>query len=40
MLRSFIAQALAVEHAADGIQVQVVCPGPVRTPMLHESVRE
>jgi len=29
-----LTRALAVDHAADGIRVNCVCPGPVETPML------
>ena len=29
-----LTRALAVDHAADGIRINCVCPGPVETPML------
>jgi NAD(P)-dependent dehydrogenase (short-subunit alcohol dehydrogenase family) len=28
-------RAMALDHAADGIRVNVICPGAVETPMLH-----
>lgn len=30
-------RAMALNHAADGIRVNAVCPGPTETPMLHSS---
>ncbi len=30
-----LTRALAVDHAADGIRVNCVCPGPVETPLLR-----
>ena len=30
-------RAMALNHAADGIRVNAVCPGPTETPMLHDS---
>jgi NAD(P)-dependent dehydrogenase (short-subunit alcohol dehydrogenase family) len=30
-------RAMALNHAADGILVNAVCPGPTETPMLHRS---
>lgn len=34
-----LTRALAVDHAAQGIRVNAVCPGAVDTPMLRESAR-
>lgn len=31
-------RALALDHAADGIRVNVICPGEVRTPMLQSGL--
>jgi NAD(P)-dependent dehydrogenase (short-subunit alcohol dehydrogenase family) len=31
-------RALALDHAADGIRVNVICPGEVRTPMLASGL--
>jgi NAD(P)-dependent dehydrogenase (short-subunit alcohol dehydrogenase family) len=28
---------MALNHAADGIRVNAVCPGPIETPMLRDS---
>jgi meso-butanediol dehydrogenase/(S,S)-butanediol dehydrogenase/diacetyl reductase len=33
-----LTRALAVDHAADQIRVNCVCPGPVDTPLLRRSV--
>jgi NAD(P)-dependent dehydrogenase (short-subunit alcohol dehydrogenase family) len=33
-----LTRALAVDHAADGIRVNCVCPGPVDTPLLRGAV--
>lgn len=33
-----LTRAMAVDHAADAIRVNCVCPGPVDTPMLRRSV--
>jgi NAD(P)-dependent dehydrogenase (short-subunit alcohol dehydrogenase family) len=30
-----MARAIAVDHAAQGIRVNCLCPGPVDTPLLH-----
>ena len=30
-------RAMAIDHAADGIRVNAVCPGDVETPMLYRS---
>jgi NAD(P)-dependent dehydrogenase (short-subunit alcohol dehydrogenase family) len=35
-----LSRALAIDHAADGIRVNVVAPGSVRTPMLEAAVAE
>jgi NAD(P)-dependent dehydrogenase (short-subunit alcohol dehydrogenase family) len=32
-----LTRAMAVDHAAEGILVNCVCPGPIDTPMLHAS---
>lgn len=32
-----LARAMAVDHAADNIRVNAVCPASVETPMLHEA---
>lgn len=32
-----LARAMAMDHAADGIRVNALCPGSVDTPMLRES---
>ena len=34
-----LTRCLAVDHAADGIRANCVCPGPVQTPLLEASVR-
>lgn len=31
-------RALALDHAADGIRANVVCPGPISTPMLEQQI--
>jgi NAD(P)-dependent dehydrogenase (short-subunit alcohol dehydrogenase family) len=33
-----LTRALAVDHAAEGIRVNCVCPGPVDTPLLRGTV--
>ncbi len=33
-----LTRALAVDHAPDGIRVNCVCPGPVDTPLLRQSI--
>ncbi|MDA0220222.1 MAG: SDR family oxidoreductase [Proteobacteria bacterium] len=33
-----LTRALAVDHAADGIRVNCVCPGATLTPLLQESI--
>ncbi len=33
-----LAKAAALEYARDGLRVNVVCPGAVDTPMLHDSL--
>jgi NAD(P)-dependent dehydrogenase (short-subunit alcohol dehydrogenase family) len=30
-------RGMALNHAADGIRVNAVCPGPIETPMLRDS---
>jgi NAD(P)-dependent dehydrogenase (short-subunit alcohol dehydrogenase family) len=35
-----LTKALAVDHAADQIRVNCVCPGPVATPLLEAIIRE
>jgi meso-butanediol dehydrogenase / (S,S)-butanediol dehydrogenase / diacetyl reductase len=35
-----LTRALAMDHAADGIRVNAVCPGEVRTPMLQSERSE
>jgi NAD(P)-dependent dehydrogenase (short-subunit alcohol dehydrogenase family) len=35
-----LVRAMAVDHAADGIRVNAVCPGSVDTPMLRTSAAE
>lgn len=32
-----LARAMAVDHAAEGIRVNAVCPASVETPMLHDA---
>jgi NAD(P)-dependent dehydrogenase (short-subunit alcohol dehydrogenase family) len=34
---SGIGQAMALDHAANGIRVNCLCPGPVDTPMLRRA---
>jgi NAD(P)-dependent dehydrogenase (short-subunit alcohol dehydrogenase family) len=34
-----LTKALAVEHAADGIRANCVCPGPVRSDMMDEFIQ-
>jgi NAD(P)-dependent dehydrogenase (short-subunit alcohol dehydrogenase family) len=34
-----LTKAMAVDHAADGIRVNCVCPGPVDTPLLEATIR-
>ena len=34
-----LTRCLAVDHAADGIRANCVCPGPVQTPLLEAGVR-
>lgn len=34
-----LTKAMAVDHAADGIRVNCVCPGPVDTPLLEAIIR-
>jgi NAD(P)-dependent dehydrogenase (short-subunit alcohol dehydrogenase family) len=34
-----LTRAMAVDHAADGIRVNCVCPGPVETPLLEASIQ-
>ena len=34
-----LTKAMAVDHAADGIRVNCVCPGPVDTPLLQAIIR-
>ena len=34
-----LTKAMAVDHAADGIRVNCVCPGPVSTPLLEAIIR-
>lgn len=33
-----LTRSAAIEYASDGIRVNCVCPGPVRTPMLEEAI--
>jgi NAD(P)-dependent dehydrogenase (short-subunit alcohol dehydrogenase family) len=33
-----LTRALAVDHAPDGIRINCVCPGPVDTPLLQQSI--
>jgi NAD(P)-dependent dehydrogenase (short-subunit alcohol dehydrogenase family) len=33
-----LARSMALDHAGDGIRVNVLCPGPVDTPMLRRSI--
>ncbi len=35
-----LTRAMALDHAADGLRVNAICPGGVDTPMLAESARE
>ena len=32
-----LGRSMALDHAADGIRVNVVCPGPIDTPMFRSS---
>jgi NAD(P)-dependent dehydrogenase (short-subunit alcohol dehydrogenase family) len=34
-----LTKAMAVDHAADGIRVNCVCPGPVTTPLLEATIQ-
>jgi NAD(P)-dependent dehydrogenase (short-subunit alcohol dehydrogenase family) len=34
-----LTRAMAVDHAAEGIRVNCVCPGPVETPLLEDFIR-
>ena len=34
-----LSKAMALDHAADGIRVNAVCPGDVNTPMLEQEAR-
>lgn len=33
-----LARSMALDHAPDGIRVNVLCPGPIDTPMLRHSI--
>jgi len=33
-----MARSMALDHAPDGIRVNVLCPGPIDTPMLRRSI--
>ncbi len=33
-----MARSMALDHARDGIRVNVLCPGPIETPMLRRSI--
>jgi NAD(P)-dependent dehydrogenase (short-subunit alcohol dehydrogenase family) len=33
-----LARSMALDHAAQGIRVNVLCPGPIDTPMLRRSI--
>jgi NAD(P)-dependent dehydrogenase (short-subunit alcohol dehydrogenase family) len=33
-----MARSMALDHAAERIRVNVLCPGPIRTPMLQRSI--
>lgn len=33
-----LTRALAVQHAAEGIRVNCLCPGPIETPMLEQNL--
>lgn len=35
-----LVRAMALDYAAEGIRVNCVCPGPIRTPMLIDSLAE
>lgn len=35
-----LTRSAALDHARDGVRINVVCPGPIATPMLEESYRE
>lgn len=35
-----MAKAMAIDHGADGIRVNCVCPGDVLTPMLHDDAEK
>ncbi len=35
-----LTKAMALDHAADGVRVNCVCPGSVETPMLHAEMDE
>jgi NAD(P)-dependent dehydrogenase (short-subunit alcohol dehydrogenase family) len=32
-----MSKAMALDHAADGVRINAVCPGDVETPMLYRS---
>lgn len=33
-----LARSMALDHARDGVRVNVLCPGPIDTPMLRRSI--